>query len=607
MHIIKYLGLQFLFIFPFPCFLSAQVPIRPDSSYRTTPLIEDDQVILMLDSLANLKIFEDTQYPNANQYQNWSNYSDTDIPVFSDSIYKERIALMNDQSPFEYVFNGEVRKFIDLYGFRKRKLTARILGLAQIYFPLFEEQLDRFNMPLELKYLAVIESALNPVANSPVGAKGLWQFMYGTGKVYGLKVSTYVDDRFDPYKSTIAACEHLNDLYDIYGSWSLALAAYNSGAGNVNKAIRRSGGIKNFWAIKKYLPQETASYVPAFIAASYVINYANEHKIYPVDPGILYYEVDTVTIKRPLSFTQISEMLSIPMEEIIFLNPSFKQRLIPASAENPYKLRLRKKYIGPFINNEAALYAYRTREGLASDSLERLIYKNYRDTELYTVKSGETAASIAKKFNMTTAELKSLNGFKKTTIKPKKKILVYSKHWKDKNRDGDVTSTYSPQPLQKDTSKAADISEKKQEPVSAQKKQQDKSDDQPLKTVYVVKSGESLGLIAKKHGCSTADLMKWNNMKNQNILVGQKLNLMASAIPTTNTAATSTASKTNGKANSQKTNSGNSKYTVYIIQSGDNLWDIANKFDVTVSQLKTANGLKNNSRLNPGQKIKIPK
>ena len=246
---LKNTRLLFLFLSILPFILPAQDTIRPDTLFRKRVLIEDDPVITMLDSLASLKIFEDTEFPNAKQYQNWSTYTDTDVPVFADSVYRERIAKMNDQSPFEYVYNSEVKKFIDLYSIRKRKLTARILGLAQIYFPLFEEQLDKYNMPLELKYLAVIESALNPTANSPAGAKGLWQFMYGTGKGYGLKVSSYVDDRYDPYKATKAACEHLSDLYGIYGSWSLALAAYNSGAGNVNKAIRRSGGMKNFWAI----------------------------------------------------------------------------------------------------------------------------------------------------------------------------------------------------------------------------------------------------------------------------------------------------------------------------------------------------------------------
>ena len=512
--------------------LFAQDTVRHDTLFKKRVLIEDDPVISMLDSLASLKIFDDAEYPNAKQYQNWNTYTDNDVPVFPDSVYRERIALMNDQSPFEFIYNAEVKKFIDLYAVRKRKLTARILGLAQIYFPLFEEQLDKYNMPLELKYLAVIESALNPTANSPAGAKGLWQFMYGTGKGYGLKVSSYVDDRYDPYKATKAACEHLSDLYDIYGSWPLALAAYNSGAGNVNKAIRRSGGMKNFWAIKRYLPKETASYVPAFIAASYVLTYSSQHKIYPVDPGILYYEVDTVTVRSPLAFDQISEMLNIPMDEIEFLNPSFKHWFIPASPENPYKLRLRKKYIGNFINNESALYVYETKTGRNQDSLQKMLYANYRETELYTVKSGETAASVAKKFHMSVGELKSLNGLKKNYIRPKKQLLVYAKSAREKGGDKGTASH-----------------------------------DQHA----AVKTGAS---SEAAHPAS----------------------------PSTRTAKSEPAPK-QGKTSSATSQ----KFTTYTIQAGDNLWDIAEKHDVTVAQLKSANNMKTNSRLLPGQKIRIPK
>ena len=589
-----------LLIFLTPYFLSAQDTIRPDSVIKSHKLVVDDPVVIMLDSLANLKIFEDAEFPNAHQYQNWNTYVDNDVPSFPDSVYRERLAQMNDESPFEFVYNSEVKKFIELYSVRKRKLTARILGLSQIYFPLFEEQLDKYNMPLELKYLAVIESALNPTANSPMGAKGLWQFMYGTGKVYGLKVSSYVDDRFDPYKATIAACEHLNDLYDIYGSWSLALAAYNSGAGNVNKAIRRSGGMKNFWAIMNYLPKETRSYVPAFIAASYVMTYATEHKISPVDPGILYYEVDTVTVRSPLSFQQISEMLNIPIDEVEFLNPSFKHRFIPATPENPYKLRLRKKDIGSFINNETALYTYRTSSGIQQDSMMKLMFDNYREVDLYTVKSGETMASVAKKFNMTVTDLKALNNTKKTTLKPKKKILVYKKQTSQKGGNTGITSTYVPQVIQKDTSGEQKTgTAKNSDTVTSKSSEKSNQPAELAKTIHVVKSGESLGFIAGKYHCTTTDLMKWNNLSSTKIVVGQKLK-----VATSNQGTLKVKQEPGAKP---KTTSQAQKFTIYTIQSGDNLWDIADKFDVTVSQIKSFNDLKNSNRLKPGQKIKIPK
>lgn len=589
----------FLSIIPFS--FAAQDTIRHDSLFRKRVLIEDDPVVSMLDSLASLKIFEDAEFPNANQYQNWSTYTDNDVPVFSDSVYHARISHMNDQSPFEFVYNPEVKKFIELYAVRKRKLTARILGLSQIYFPLFEEQLDKYNMPLELKYLAVIESALNPTANSRAGAKGLWQFMFGTGKGYGLKVSSYVDDRFDPYKATIAACEHLSDLYDIYGSWSLALAAYNSGAGNVNKAIRRSGGVKDFWAVKKYLPRETASYVPAFIAASYVMTYASQHKIFPVDPGILYYEVDTVTVRSPLAFDQISEMLNIPMDEIEFLNPSFKHWFIPATPENPYKLRLRKKYIGNFINNESALYAFETKSGRTQDSLQKMLFTNYRETELYTVKSGETAASVAKKFHMTVGDLKSLNSLKKNSLRPNKKIMVYTKSAKDRGEKG-ATSTYVPSPAPRDTS--AKVTSPVAHNVNTASKTTEHAEhaETHANTVHVVIAGENLFIIATKYHCTTADLVQWNNLPGEKIVVGQKLKVVSAASPTTENAKPEPAPKT-GKA----TPAGAAKSTTYIIQPGDNLWDIAEKHDVTVAQLKAANNIKTSTKLKPGQKIKIPK
>jgi membrane-bound lytic murein transglycosylase D len=487
-----------------PFLLFAQDSVRIDSAAKKTTMVEDDPVVSMLDSLAFLKVFENNSFLNPSANHTPSAVSDEDIPYFPDSVYRERITQMSEQSPFEYIYNTDVRKFIDLYAYRKRALTARILGLAQLYFPLFEEQLDKYNMPLELKYLAVIESALNPIANSRAGAKGLWQFMYGTGKVYGLKISSYVDDRYDPIKSTVAACEHLKDLYDIYGNWSLALAAYNSGAGNVNKAIRRAGGAKNFWVVQRYLPRETRSYVPAFIAASYVLTYAPDHHIYPVDPGLLFYEIDTVMVKNPLTFDQISEMFSIPKEEIQFLNPMFKQGLIPATSEKPYSLRLRKKYIGDFINNERALYAYRTKRGMSRDSMLAAAYINSRDATEYRVKNGETLGSIAKKFHMTVSELKSLNNLKRNYVKPKQHLLVYTGPPKSKTPEHTLVTSTAPQDTSLKPVKIAN-------PEIA---------DPP--ELHTVKSGENLSKIAQDNKCSTDDLVKWNHLSNLTIAVGQK-------------------------------------------------------------------------------------
>ncbi len=517
-------------------------------------LIGDDPVASMLDSLSLLTIFESNGYGRGHSSKN---YSSSAIPYFADSVVRYRILAMNDQTPFEYIYNDRVKQFIELYAYKKRELTGRILGLAELYFPLFEEQLDKRNMPLELKYLAVIESALNPTANSRAGAKGLWQFMYGTGKVYGLKVTSLVDDRFDPYKSTIAACEHLQDLYDIYGNWSLALAAYNSGAGNVNKAIRRSGGHKNFWVIYPYLPRETRSYVPAFIAASYVMMHADEYKIGVVHPTVFHYEIDTVTIRDILTLDQISENLGIPKDEIAFLNPAYKQGIIPASAENPYFLRLRKEHVGDYITNEANIYAYKTKQALKRDSLEKIVEESKRSTQYYIVRSGDNLGLIASRHKMTVSQLRSMNNLRSNTIHPRQKLVVY-------NGSG-------PMPASQST-----YASNNPKPT-------------PSLSYHTVKRGESLGLIAGKYNCSVSQLKSWNNLSKSTIYPGQKL-------------------KVSGSKSSGSSSSGSGSQTsYYTIKSGDNLWDLAQKNNCTVSEIKKLNNIKNANRLRPGQKIKIPK
>lgn len=514
MHMIRYLPLLLLLN---PVFVAAQDTVVSDTS-SVIVFTGDDPVASMLDSLSQLRIFNGNGYTKTITARTTT---DDSIPVFPDSVYRARILEMNGQSPIEYIYNGHVRQFIDLYACKKRELTSRILGLSELYFPLFEEQLDRHNLPLELKYLAVIESALNPTANSRAGAKGLWQFMYGTGKVYGLRVTSLVDDRYDPYKATIAACEHLKDLFDIYGNWSLALAAYNSGAGNVNKAIRRSGGHKNFWVIYPYLPRETRSYVPAFIAASYVLTYAESHRIVPIEPTVLHYDLDTVAVRSILTFDQISGMLNIPKEEIAFLNPTYKQQIIPASRENPCFLRLRKKDVGNFITNEGNIYAYQSQQARERDSLEKIVEESMKATRYYIVKSGDNLGSIAARNHMTVSQLKQLNGLRSNTIYPKQRLLVFNSP--GQRVPANVTAVSSP---------------------------------------------------AKTPPAST---------------------------PKPNAAIQSSSSK----SSSPSGNNGN--FFHYTIKPGDNLWDLAQKYDCTVSEIKRLNIITNANRLRPGQQIKIPK
>ena len=331
----------------------------PDSSF-----LKDNPVVAQLDSLATLAFFTNSTFTTDVSKLNIYKFPADYIPVYDDSVYSKRIQTMGINSPFEYVYNQQVRNYIDVYSVKKRKLTSRLLGMAEIYFPLFEEQLDKHNLPLELKYLAIIESALNPIARSRCGASGLWQFMLNTGKMYDLKVTSYVDDRLDPYKSTVAACEHLSDLYNIYHDWAIVLAAYNAGAGCINRAIRTANLDTSeritYWKIQKYLPVETQNYVPAFIGASYTMTYATEHNLYPVMPPVMHCELDTIKVTQDFNISQISSYLCLPAEDIKFLNPAYKKGIIPATKENPYVLCLPRQYMDDFINNEDAIYCYKT-------------------------------------------------------------------------------------------------------------------------------------------------------------------------------------------------------------------------------------------------------
>jgi membrane-bound lytic murein transglycosylase D len=527
--------------------------------------ISDNQTILaMIDSLVTLTFFTDTVFTTDTSSLNVYNLPADSIPFYPDSVIQARLEELNKTTPFEIAFNRQIRSYINTYTIKKRQLASTVLGLSEVYFPLFEEYLDKYNMPLELKYLAVVESALNPRANSRAGAKGLWQFMYRTGKMYGLKSTSLVEDRFDPYKATDAACRHLTDLYEIYGNWSLALAAYNSGAGNVNKAIRRAGGVKSYWAVWPFLPRETRGYVPAFIAVMYFMNYPAEHNLYPIAPKILFTETDTIIVKDVLSFDQISELLNIPMDDLRFLNPTFKTGIIPATKEKEYVLTIPQKYIATWIDHEKEIYAYKTKNGIERDKLLAEI-KKAKERNIHIVRSGESLGLIASKYRCSVRSLKSWNGLRSNTIYPGQKLVVYAPGY-----SGRRTSLAS-----KSTSKPVDISGRK-------------------KDYHIVKSGENLGLIANKYKCSTSDLKKWNNLGSNTIRPKQKLIVYA---PKAN-------KSTSVKSTATKSSDG--KYVYHTIRKGDTLWDIAKLYDgVTVDQIKKLNKIRNSKKLKPGQKIKV--
>ena len=345
-------------------------------------------------------------------------------PIFSDSIYEARIKHLDTKTPIDLVYNPYVKQYINVYTKQRRQQMSRMMGLAAYYFPVFEAILDQFNLPLELKYLALVESALNPKAKSWAGATGLWQFMYNTGKEYNLMVSSYVDERMDPFRATIAACEFFKKSYSVYGDWSLVLASYNSGRGNVNKAIRRSGGKKNYWQIRRFLPKETRSYVPAFIAVCYAMNYASDHKICSAKPRVLFREVDTIEVKHQIDFEYLSSSLNISLDELEFLNPAYKINVIPKVDGRTYHLVLPVDKMGVFVANEKEIYTH----FIKLDAEKRKNYPKYSEQDervVHRVKSGEYLGKIARRYGCSVKKIQQWNNLKNDNIKVGQKLVLY--------------------------------------------------------------------------------------------------------------------------------------------------------------------------------------
>lgn len=358
------------------------------------------------------KLFPQVSQGDLNVY----GFNEEDIPVYADSVYAYRLSILESEIPLEY--NQYVRPYIDLYTIKRRQLSSKVLAWSKYYFPEFEQALDREKMPMELKYMAVIESALNPNAVSPVGAAGMWQFMPATGRMYGLKTGTQYDERRDVQKATDAAIKYLRNSYNIYGDWLLVIASYNCGPGNVNKAIRRAGGVKNFWAIQEYLPRETRGYVPAFVAATYMMNYAAEHNLYPADNLFINYHTDTVLVDNSYNLNRIANVLDMSMEEIKQLNPALRHGIIPFTT-NKITLTLPYNKAQQFTalqssgnykttaNNE--LIALNNKTGNTDSKQSKVIY--------HKVKQGDWLSVIAERYNVTVKQIKDWNNLKNNNVK----------------------------------------------------------------------------------------------------------------------------------------------------------------------------------------------
>ena len=413
----------------------------------------------------------------------------------SDEVMKSRLESMNSYITLPY--NEKVRNYMVLYSEKMPTKMGNILGLCQYYMPIFEETFSKYNLPDELKYVAIIESALNPVAVSRAGAKGMWQFMTKTAKSYGLEINSYVDERLDPFKASDAAARYLEDSYKLFGDWNLAISSYNCGPGNVNKAIRRGGG-RDFWKVYDYLPRETRGYVPAFVGAMYAIRYSKEYGLTPSNVQMPV-QVDTFEIRKNLHFQQVSDLVGISVEELENLNPQYIKDIVPGNSK-PYILRIPFNYSSAFIANEDSLYTHRAEELFNPQTLESVKSSSASSSTgervAYKVKNGDNLGKIAARYRVTVNQLKSWNHLRSNTIRVGQTLYIY--------RSGGPS------------------------PASAAAKTQTTGKTSSTATgqgtTYKVQKGDSLYKIAKKYGTTADRLMEYNGI-GSSLRIGQVIKI----------------------------------------------------------------------------------
>lgn len=446
--------------------------------------LEDLPRAAKIDSLWQMQLLNAGEFEEFQKEILEQDYSDVVYKDLPTDTLKARLERLNARTPFNVQYHPILENIIKSYLKRNKKAMENLMALSEYYFPMFEQELDKNDIPLEIKYLAIVESTLNPRARSRVGATGLWQFMFATGKMLDLDVSSYVDERMDPQKSTEAAAKYLASLYKSFGDWDMVLASYNSGPGNVSKAIRRSGGSENYWELRRFLPRETAGYVPAFLATLYLFEYADEHDFQPQKPDVVFFETDTIHVKKMLTFDQISKVTGVEKEMLQFLNPSYKLDIIPFVEDENYALRLPTTVSGAFVNNEAEIYEYAS-EDLKENKGNFPEYVEAEDRIRYKVKSGDYLGKIASRYGVGISQIKNWNNLRTNNLRIGQFLTIYPRiPATSGNREKDVKSAKT----------------------------------------YTVKKGDSLWSISRKFpGVTVQNLRTWNNMGNKSLKPGMKL------------------------------------------------------------------------------------
>jgi membrane-bound lytic murein transglycosylase D len=567
---------------------------------------------LWMKELSNLDLYNDIAVDIKNI--NIDQKVDFELPT---ELLKSRLAKMDAKSPFNIEYNQGLENIIKSFLKNRKKSFERLMAISEFYFPMFEEAMARQNVPLEIKYLAVVESALNPKAVSRVGATGLWQFMFQTGKQYGLDINTYVDDRSDPLKASDAAALYMSNMYKIFGDWDLVLASYNSGPGNVAKAIRRSGGQQNFWNIRKHLPKETQGYVPAFLATMYIYEYHKEHGIVPNRAIIKHFATDTIMVKKEITFKQIADLIDIPVSQLQLLNPSYKRDVVPFIAGENHYLRMPNDKVAVYTSNEDKIYAYVNHETgkrerpyetrYASKDADDANGKTDAKTKFYKIKRGDNLSEIANKFGVTLSEIKKWNRLKGTYAPRGRMLKIYT------SDNGEVNPKEVPASEVAETKKEPAI--EKEKPAIAETKYQEEKVVSFVNTIkkYTVKKGDNLSSIANKYDVSLSDIKEWNNLKKNSVAAGKVLKIKTTekVVSRVKKEIKSDIKPAENKNNALVTNekapkSDKETPEFYVVQKGDNLSNIAKKYAVSIEDLKKWNHL-SDANIALGSQLKLAK